>query len=90
MLTLVSDHAISLEQGIACLTQNPAKILGLDKGMLTPGYAADICIFDATLSWEVNQKNWHSAGKNTPFWGQVLVGRVTHTLQAGSIIFSLR
>ena len=89
MLRLVTKHAITLEQGIAALSQNPARILRLNSGALTPGLSADICIFDAELEWQVNADNWKSRGSNTPFWGQALKGRVTHTLQAGRIIHSL-
>ncbi|MCK4841216.1 MAG: amidohydrolase family protein, partial [Methylococcales bacterium] len=88
-LRLVEDNAITFSQGIAALTQNPAEILGIQKGTLSPGKAADICVFNPTLEWEVNQKNWKSAGHNTPFWGEILKGRVTHTLQSGIIIYTL-
>ncbi len=89
MLKLVSQHAITLEQGIACLSANPARVLRLNSGALTPGFAADMCIFDPELEWQVNSENWKSQGVNTPFWGQTLKGRVTHTLQAGKIIHRL-
>jgi dihydroorotase len=88
MLKLVSQRAITIEQGIAALTQNPAKILQLDGGALTLGFAADICIFDAEQNWQVNSENWKSQGVNTPFWGHIFKGRVIHTLQAGKVIFS--
>lgn len=88
-LSLVDDHAITLNQGIASLTQKPAEILAIQSGALTSGFSADICIFDPTLNWKVNQENWKSAGHNTPFWGKTLKGRVTHTLQAGKIIYTL-
>jgi dihydroorotase len=88
MLKLVSQQAISLEQGIAALTQKPARILQLDRGALTPGLAADICIFDPEQDWQVNSGNWNSQGVNTPFWGQAFKGKVTHTLQAGKVIYS--
>ncbi len=88
-LRLVQDHAISLSQGIAALTQKPAKILDIQRGALTPGFSADVCIFNPSLSWTVNKENWKSAGRNTPFWGNTLQGRVTHTLQSGNIIFTL-
>ncbi len=89
MLKLVAQHAITLEQGIACLSANPARVLQLNSGALTPGFSADICIFDPDLEWQVNSENWKSQGANTPFWGQNLKGRVTHTLQAGKIIHRL-
>jgi dihydroorotase len=48
---------------------------------------ADICIFNPNLEWKVNAKNWHCESLNTPFWNQMLKGRVTHTIQAGNVIF---
>ena len=89
MLKLVAQHAITLAQGIACLSANPARVLRLNSGALTPGFSADVCIFDPKLNWQVNSENWKSQGGNTPFWGQTLKGRVTHTLQAGKIIHRL-
>lgn len=90
MLKLVEEKAITLAQGIACLSANPARILRLDSGALTPGYSADVCIFDPELDWRVNSENWLSQGVNTPFWGQAMKGKVTCTLQAGKIIYSLK
>jgi anaerobic glycerol-3-phosphate dehydrogenase len=79
----------TLTQGIAALTEKPAQILRLRSGALTPGFSADVCVFDPELTWQVNQDNWQSQGVNTPFWGQTLKGRVTHTLQGGRIIHEL-
>jgi dihydroorotase len=89
MLSLVAQEAITLEQGIAALTHKPAQIMQLDRGALTPGFAADICIFDPEQEWQINKDNWKSQGINTPFWGQTLKGKVTHTLQAGKLIYGI-
>ncbi|PPD04845.1 MAG: dihydroorotase [Methylobacter sp.] len=89
MLALVEQGAINLEHGIAALTRKPAQVLGLDKGALTPGLAADICIFDPERVWQVDDLTWNSQGHNTPFWGKSLKGRVVHTLQGGRVIYSL-
>jgi dihydroorotase len=88
MLKLVEDNTISLNQGIAALTQLPAHILQHDKGALTVNKPADICIFDPQEAWTVESGNWLSLGANTPFWGQSLKGRVQHTLQDGKLIYS--
>ncbi len=88
-LNLVKDNAITLSQGIATLTQKPANILGLQSGALTPGLTADVCIFDPQHQWVVNNDNWKSAGQNTPYWEKTLIGHVTHTIQAGKIIYKL-
>ncbi len=89
MLKLVVENAISLQQGIAKLTEQPANILRISSGALTPGFSADVCVFDPELEWQVNSATWKSQGVNTPFWGQRLKGRVTHTLQAGKVIYCL-
>lgn len=89
MLKLVSQHVITLEHGISALSYKPAQILGLQTGALTVGFNADICIFNRELVWQVNSSTWHSQGHNTPFWGQTMKGKVTHTLQAGRIIYCL-
>lgn len=89
-LKLGAQHGIGLSQAIAALTQKPAAILGLTGGALTAGYPADVCIFDPEMSWQINRQNWQSAGRNTPYWGQTLRGRVTYTLQAGRIIYTLQ
>ena len=89
MLKLVAQRTLTLEQGIACLSENPARVLRIKSGALTVGFAADVCIFDPVLEWQVNSGNWKSQGVNTPYWGRTLTGRVTHTLQAGKIIHCL-
>lgn len=87
MLKLVFNGTITIQQGIAALTQKPAQILGLERGALTAGFSADICVFDPNQEWPVNSEYWFSKGMNTPFWGKSFKGRVTHTLQAGKVIY---
>jgi len=89
MLKLVEEGIITMQQGIASLSENPARVLGIKSGALTKGFAADVCVFDPQMTWLVNSDNWKSQGVNTPFWGQTFKGRVTHTLQAGKIIYCL-
>ncbi|MGR8940455.1 MAG: dihydroorotase [Gammaproteobacteria bacterium] len=86
LLKLVAEGSLTLTEGIAALTSRPAQILGLQRGALTPGLQADVCIFDPAFSWTVDQANWRSQGINTPYWGQTMKGRVMRTIQAGRII----
>ena len=86
-LKLANDHNISPSKALANLTQKPAAILGLQAGTLEPGFNADICIIEPELSWQVNADSWQSAGRNTPYWGQTLTGKVTHTLQRGRLLY---
>jgi dihydroorotase len=89
-LDLATHYGIALTNLIASLTQKPAEILGLNAGALTPGFNADICVFDPNQSWQVNAETWRSAGQNSPYWQQTLKGRVTHTLQAGCLRYQLQ
>ncbi len=87
LLKLVSENVIDLAHGLALLNAKPADILGLKTGTLSIDAPADICIFNSDLAWRVDADLWQSEGINTPFWGQTLTGRVTHTIQTGKLIF---
>ncbi|WP_306306145.1 amidohydrolase family protein [Methylomonas koyamae] len=89
-LALTGQHRIGLAQALAGLTCNPARIMGLAAGTLAIGANADVCIFDPALVWRVERPAWLSAGCNTPYWGRELIGRVTHTLQAGRVAYRLQ
>jgi dihydroorotase len=87
MLRLVEQNKITLQQGISALSTYPAHILRLKSGALTPGFNADVCVFDPELSWQIDADSWKSQGLNTPFWGQLMNGKVTHTFQTGKLIY---
>jgi len=55
---------------------------------LSVGRSADICIIDPNSNWIMDQDSMHSQGKNTPFRGWEMPGRVRYTLRSGQIIFS--
>lgn len=88
-LRLVEEEVLPLDEVIARLTSAPARILGIDGGQLGPGSRGDVCIYDPNLSWELSPDNIRSHGKNTPFLGWDFTGRVTHTLLAGRLVYSL-
>ena len=63
-----------------------ARILGVEAGCLSPGATADLCIFDPEQYWKVEAAALKSQGKNTPFLGMELPGRVKYTLINGNIV----
>jgi dihydroorotase len=78
---------IQLGTAIARLTYAPASILGLDAGHLSADSHADICIFDAGRYWKIEAKSLISQGKNTPFSGLELAGKVRYTLLDGQVVY---
>ena len=51
------------------------------------GAAADVCIFDPDAYRFFSEKDMISRGRNTPFSGWELRGRVTHTLMGGVTVY---
>jgi len=86
-LDLVRSGVLSMSDMIAKMTSNPANLLGLESGTLTPGSEADVAIFDPESTWTVDRETLVSKGKNTPWHGKELTGQVTHTIKAGRIVF---
>lgn len=86
-LRLVEEGVLKLSDAIARLTSQPAAILGLEVGQLGVGAVADICIFDPAHHWRVTEEQIVSHGKNTPFLGWELSGKVSYTLLEGRIVY---
>ena len=85
---LVKPGYITLKQMIEKMSYNPAKILGIDKGTLKEGSIADITIFDADEEYTVDKNDFESKGKNTPFDGYKLFGKVKYTILDGEIVYN--
>jgi len=77
----------SLAEAIAKVTLNPAQILNIDAGHLSIGAVADICIFNPECYWKVEASALKSQGKNTPFLGMELQGKVLYALVNGQIVY---
>lgn len=88
-LRLVQDQVLPLSDLLHRLTRGPAEILGLPGGTLAIGATADVCIFDPEHTWVLDAGTMRSSGLNTPFLGWEMKGRVTHTLLAGQLVYSL-
>lgn len=71
------------------LSYNPAKILGIKKGALKVGAAADIIIIDAQKQWLPKKENFISKSKNSCFLNKRLKGVVEHTIKDGCIVHSI-
>ncbi|MDH5610929.1 MAG: dihydroorotase [Gammaproteobacteria bacterium] len=85
---LVDQGIADIETIIRAITSTPASILGTNTGTLTVGSRADICIFNRDASWQLDESNIHSSGKNSPFIGWNFQTRVEHTIVSGTPIHS--
>jgi dihydroorotase len=86
-LKWADESKVALASALARITSEPARVLGIDAGHLTPGHAADICIFDPERHWTVERAALKSQGKNTPFLGLELKGRTRYTVIDGQIVY---
>jgi dihydroorotase len=86
-LKLVQEKLLTISQALAYITCKPAQILGLHLGGLGQGDCADICVFDPNESWILTKESMRSRGKNSPFANRELVGKVSHTLYEGRIVY---
>jgi dihydroorotase len=80
--------AIDLPRLIQLYTQNPAQLLGLDRGTLSPGAIADVTIIDPTLEWTVDKEQSASRSRNNPFHGWSLKGRAIRTIAGGKTVWT--
>jgi dihydroorotase len=81
------EEKIALGTALARVTCRPAAVLGIDAGHLAVGHAADICIFDPDRYWKVDAAGLKSQGKNTPFMGYEIPGKVRYTLVEGHLVY---
>ena len=84
-LTTTKWRFISLPDALAVVTSRPAALLGIAAGKLSVGDVADVCIFDAEAWWTVDRASLRSQGKNTPFLGLEVPGKVRHVIVAGRL-----
>src|SRR5215212_8952321 len=87
-LELYHNRHMPLLETLRRLTVNPARILGLEVGRLTPGAPADLVLFDADAPWRIDTERFRSKSKNAPFDGRPVQGRVEQTIIDGRTIFA--
>jgi dihydroorotase len=84
-LRLVADGVLTIGGLVEKISCNPARIMGLDKGTLRAGAAADITIVDLNREVIVKAALFESMGKNTPFDKWLLKGMPVITVVGGIV-----
>ncbi|MDD6484312.1 MAG: dihydroorotase [Clostridiales bacterium] len=83
---LVNEGVLTMSELIEKMSLNPARLLNITKGTLSPGAIADIVIFDPEKPWTVDINKLHSKSKNSPYDGFELFGKPEYVLLGGKII----
>ena len=84
---LVRTGVLTPMQMVEKMSYNPAKILHINRGTLQEGSIADITIFDPRPEYEIDAETFASLGRNTPFQGRKVMGKVRATIVNGRVVF---
>lgn len=89
-LKWAAEHKLPLLDALARITSDAAKIAGIAKGgHLSVGARADVCVFDPEVWQRIDRGMLKSQGKNTPFLGLELPGKVRYTLVEGTLMHEI-
>ena len=69
------------------MSYNPAKIMKFEQGDIQPGKMADIVVFDPNKKYKIDKNKFLSKGKNTPFHGREVTGKVKYTICQGELVY---
>ena len=83
-----TEMKLPLAATLAAVTSRPAAILGIGAGTLAAGRAADLCLFDPERHWVVSPSALASQGRNSPFLGLEVAGRVATTIVDGRVVYT--
>ena len=86
--TLVMGGYITLNQLSALMSKQPARLMGLNKGIIAPGFEGDVVLVDLKTNHRVVAEDFASKGKNTPFDGRSLKGEVITTIKGGNVVYN--
>ena len=84
---LVEKGYLSFYEMAERMSHTPARILKIGKGSLEIGKTADITVIDPTAEYKIDKNQFVSKGKNTPFHGRTVRGKVLYTLADGKIVY---
>ena len=84
------ERGLDLVESLARITCEPARVLGVPSGRIQAGAPADVIVFDPSAPFRVTAEGLRSQGKNSPFLGHELLGRVRTTLVAGNVVYEER
>ena len=85
---LVKEGGFTLPELADRMSAAPARVLGLEGGCIKAGAPADITIADLAAKYVIDGEKFVSKGKNTPFNGTEVYGKIAYTIVDGMIKYS--
>lgn len=82
---LVRTGIMSISSLMRLMSYNPAKTLSLEGGEITVGAVADLVVVDLNEKYVIDSDKFLSKGKNTPFNGYEVYGKVCTTIVNGQV-----
>jgi dihydroorotase len=82
---LVRPGHLTLVRALELWTEAPRRIFNLPEVRLEPGCPADLALIDPDAEWTVDPERFQSLGRNTPFAGWTLTGKVLATWCGGEL-----
>ncbi|HEU4996734.1 MAG TPA: dihydroorotase [Gemmatimonadaceae bacterium] len=83
---LVKPGIVTLPVLIERMSCAPASVFRLPGGTLRKGSLADVTVFDPAAEWVVDASRFRTKGRNTPYQGMTLSGRVHLTIVGGKVV----
>jgi dihydroorotase len=87
MSELVLKGFLTPSQMVEKMSMNPARILKSEKGCIGEGRIADLVIADPKAEYVIDANRFYSKGKNSPFQGRKVTGRVEYTFVGGKLVY---
>ncbi|AEJ43175.1 dihydroorotase [Alicyclobacillus acidocaldarius] len=84
---LVCEGLVPMRRLVEAMSERPCRLFGLEGGQIRPGARADLVLVDLGRRWTIDPSTLYTKGRNTPFAGQSVVGKVIETIRAGRVIF---
>ena len=83
---LYHQEGFTIDKIVELMSVNPAKLLGIEGGVLTEGAAADITLIDPDKEWTVHGQDLYTKSLFTPYEGLTLKGKAVMTIVDGEIV----
>ncbi len=84
---LVKGGFLSLNQLVKLMATTPSAMMRVRKGSFKVGMLADFAVVDLNNPYTIHAADFASRGKNTPFEGCEVYGKILKTIKGGEVVY---